>query len=83
MQSRITVPKGYEAYIFPVPKSARHGLIAISEPYLLDGRFTRSTTTTILLETCNRIGSIYFKANDYLHVTKGTPLAVLKFVKRE
>lgn len=83
MQSRIIVPKGYEAYVFPVPKSARHGFIAVAEPYLTDNRFTRASNTSILLETCNKIGSIYFKPNDYLHVPKGLPLAILKFVKRE
>ena len=77
------MPKGYEAYIFPSPKASSTGLLAHAEPFVHDPRLARHSSTTIMLEASNHIGSMYFKANDYLYVPKGHALAIIKFVKRE
>lgn len=77
------VPRGYEAHIFPHPTAAREGLIAVAEPYLNNGRSHASATTVILEAVTNRIGSVYWKANDYMYLPRGYPLAIMKFIKQE
>jgi hypothetical protein len=63
LQSKIIVPQGYEAIIYPLPKASRMGLIARTEPFYSEPSLSRAPVTTIMLEASNRIGSMYFRGN--------------------
>lgn len=82
LQSKVYIPAGYEGVIYPSPKAARNGLIALSEPVCCDQRLARSSNLTVMLEMCNRVSSMYYRPKDCLFVPKGHVLAVLKITKR-
>jgi len=61
LQSKIDVPEGYDAFIFPSPKASRHGLITLAEPLFRDPRLMRGENMAIMLEISARVGSMYFR----------------------
>lgn len=82
LQSKIEIPDGYEGIIYPSPKAARNGLVVLGEHVCVDPRLARSPNTTVMLEMCNRIGSMYYRPKDYLFIPRGHVLGLMKIVKK-
>jgi hypothetical protein len=83
-QSKISVPKGYNAVVLPLPIAGSHGLSAATEPFFgcdYPSALRRGENSTILLHGSTTIGSVWQRPRDYIEVPRGMALACIRFQK--
>ena len=81
LQSRIDIPDGFSAVIYPSPRASRYGIIAQTEHVFSDNLLS-ARSNTVLIEISNRLDHMCYRPRDLVSIEKGQILGVLKFTRK-